>query len=397
MVGGVAEVVPWLATLAAELGFSVRLLESSRSSLAEGEHLCNSFDSCGPVKIAHAVCHSDAELLLFPKVLGVGDPQGKGGPACLTEQAMPEMMERMLRTHGREAEVVRPGLDFSNGYHHPSLFEELRTTALGASRRALKKALGAAARAQQEFEHELLAIGDRARLYSSYLALLNDRNELENSLFDARRRLKMVLGPNASLESLSSLVVIAMPSQLEIESLLRSALEKRADYRLLAAEVRAMQLAEEAARTEDGFRLKYIQPAYNVGYDGGDTGWELSASLVLPWGTRNPDIAVYQSQQVLSMAAQAEQRKIIEDRLRVLLDTAEAHYTQISEQNRRIQPVISRLNADIETLVAFPLEQIRDVLSIRERILDASLQSAESKCRAETLAVDLAEELGGWQ
>ena len=89
-------------------------------------------------------------------------------------------------------------------------------------------------------------------------------------------------------------------------------------------EIRSMQLAADAARAEDGFRLKYIQPAYNVGYDDGDSGWELSASLVLPWGTRNPDIAVYQSQQAFSLAAQAEQRRLIEDRLRVLLDTADA-------------------------------------------------------------------------
>jgi hypothetical protein len=253
------------------------------------------------------------------------------------------------------------------------------------------------AQADQRVELSQLAIGDRARLYSTYLALLNDGNELENSLLDSRRRLKMVLGPNANLENLSALAVITMPSQLEIESLLRLALGKRADYRLLTAEVRAMQLAEEAARSEDGFRLKYIQPAYSVNYNDGSSGWELSTSLVLPWGTRNPDIAVYQSQQALSLAAQTEQRKIIEDRLRVLLDTAEGHYAQAAAQNRRIRPVIDQLNADLEQMAGLPLEQIRDVLSIRERMLDASLQSAESKCRTEILAVDLAEELGGWQ
>jgi hypothetical protein len=242
-----------------------------------------------------------------------------------------------------------------------------------------------------------LAIGDRARLYSTYLALLNDRDELENALLDSRRKLKMMLGPTAELENLSARVVITMPSQLEIESLLRTALEKRADYRLLNTEVRAMQLAEEAARSEDGYRLKYIQPAYNVDYENGGSSWELSASLVLPWGTRNPDIAVYRSQQALSLAAQAEQRKIIEDRLRVLLDTAEGHYAQAAEQNRRIRPVIDQLNADLEQMTGVLLEQIRDVLSIRERMLDAGLQSAESRCRTEILAVDLAEEIGGWQ
>lgn len=251
--------------------------------------------------------------------------------------------------------------------------------------------------ADQSVELRQLTVADRARLYSTYLALLNDRYEVENALLDSRRRLKTVLGPNAHLDNLSATAVITMPSQLEIESLLRSALENRADYRLLNAEVRAMQLAEEAARTEDGFRLKYIQPAYNVDYKDGSSNWELSASLVLPWGTRNPDIAVYQSQQALSLAAQTEQRRIIEDQLRVLLDTADDHYAQTVEQNRRIQPVIDQLNADLEQMAGVLLEQIRDVLSIRERMLGASLQAAEANCRSEILAVDLAEELGGWQ
>jgi hypothetical protein len=253
------------------------------------------------------------------------------------------------------------------------------------------------ARADQGVELSQLTVGDRARLYSTYLALLNDRNQLDNALLDFRQRLKMVLGPDANLENLSARTVITMPSQLEIETLLRSALEKRADYRLLDAEVRTMHLAEEAARAEDGFRLKYIQPAYNVGYDDGDSGWELSASLVLPWGTRNPDIAVYQFQQALSLAAQAEQRKIIKDRLHVLLDMADAHYTQVAAQNRQIRPVLKQLSADLDLLDDLPLEQVRNVLSIRGRMLDASLQSAESTCRTETLAVDLAEELGGWR
>jgi hypothetical protein len=252
------------------------------------------------------------------------------------------------------------------------------------------------ARADQSVELSQLTVSDRARLYSTYLALLNDRNDLDNALLDSRQRLKMVLGPDADLEDLSALAVINMPSQLEIETLLRSALKKRADYRLLDAEVRTMQLAAEAARAEDGFRLKYIQPAYSVGYDDGDSGWALSAALVLPWGTRNPDIAVYQSQQALSLAAQDEQRRLIEDRLRVLLDTADAHYGQVAEKNRKIRPVLQQLTLDLNLMADAPLQQVRDVLSIRERMLEASLQSAESRCRTETLAVDLAEELGGW-
>jgi hypothetical protein len=80
--------IPWLATFLAELGFSVQLLESDASSLANGEQLCNSFDSCGPTKITHAICDTDAELL-FPRS-DVADPDGPGGQTCVTEQAMPD-------------------------------------------------------------------------------------------------------------------------------------------------------------------------------------------------------------------------------------------------------------------------------------------------------------------
>ena len=79
MTGGLAGHLPWLATLVRELGFSVKILRSDAHSLARGEQLCNSFDSCGPSKIAHAICDTDAPLLLFPKILDVADPTGRGG------------------------------------------------------------------------------------------------------------------------------------------------------------------------------------------------------------------------------------------------------------------------------------------------------------------------------
>lgn len=251
-------------------------------------------------------------------------------------------------------------------------------------------------KADRSVELNQLTVRDRARLYSTYLALLNDHNEIANDFLDIQRRIKMIVGPEADLENLSAMAVIDMPSQLQIKSLLRTALEQRADYRRLDIDMRAMQLAEDAARTEDGFRLKYIQPAYRVDYNDGTDRWELSASIILPWGTRNPDIAVYQHHQTLYRAAQSQQRRIIEDRLRVMLDMANAYYTQIAEQKCRVKPIVAQLKADLEQLANVPLEQVRDLISIRERMLDAALQNAESECRAESLAVDLAEELGGW-
>ncbi len=251
-------------------------------------------------------------------------------------------------------------------------------------------------KADQAVTLNQLAVSDRARLYSTYLALANDQADLGNNFLDAQRRIRMVVGPDADLEQLSTMAVIDIPSQLEIKSLLKTALEQRSDYRQFGIDLRAMQLAEEAARSEDGFRLKYLQPAYRVDYDNGSSGWELSTSIVLPWGTRNPDIAVYQHQQALFIAAQDQQRRIIEDRLRVMLDMANAYYMQVAEQKKRTGPVIRQLNEDLEVLADVPLEQVRDLISVRERMLDAALQSAKFEYMAETITVDLAEELGGW-
>ncbi len=250
--------------------------------------------------------------------------------------------------------------------------------------------------ADQRVELNQLTISDRARLYSTYLALVNDYGELMNEFLNTQRRIRMIVGPKADLEKFSELAVIEMPSQLEIETLLKTALEQRADYRQLAVDMEAMKLAEEAARTEDGFRLKYIQPAYRVDHGNGTDGWELSASIILPWGTRNPDIAVYQHQQMLYAAAQSQQRMLIENRLRVTLAMANAYYSRMTDQKRRTEPLLKTLHEDLSILADAPLDQIRNLISIRERMLDAALQTAESECMAETIAIDLAQELGGW-
>jgi activator of 2-hydroxyglutaryl-CoA dehydratase len=115
--------IPWLVTFLTELGFSVQLLESDSSSLANGEQLCNSFDSCGPTKITHAICDTEAELLFFPKILDVADLEGPGGQTCVTEQAMPEIIQQSLQSRGREVSVVRPRLSFAKGLQNPKLVE----------------------------------------------------------------------------------------------------------------------------------------------------------------------------------------------------------------------------------------------------------------------------------
>lgn len=160
--------IPWLATLASELGFSVKLLRSNSSSLADGEQLCNSFDSCGPVKIAHAVCRTDADLMLFPKLMYVADTKGRGGQTCVTEQTMPEMIEQSLLSKGRNIKIVRPRLSFRLGADAPEVVEEMLLFAdeLGVDPEKIEPAVMRAAQAQRDFEDALERIGEEALDYA---------------------------------------------------------------------------------------------------------------------------------------------------------------------------------------------------------------------------------------
>jgi len=170
-VGALAGHLPFVATLAAELGARVRVLWPDKGSLSAGEKLCNSFDSCGPVKVAHAVCDTDAELMLFPKLAHVSDVRGKGGHACLTEQAMPELVEQALNASGRRTRVARPLLSFNGGLDDPTVLpaaiELARAMGLqGDGHTRVKAAARAAAAAQRWYETELLSAGSTALAYA---------------------------------------------------------------------------------------------------------------------------------------------------------------------------------------------------------------------------------------
>ncbi|MCP5035044.1 MAG: hypothetical protein GY939_24840, partial [Actinomycetia bacterium] len=160
--------IPWVATFAAEMGFSVKLLRSTAKSLADGEQLCNSFDSCGPVKIAHAVCDLDEGTLLFPKLFRISDTHGLGGQTCMTEQAMPDMIEQSLFARGKKGKVVRPRISFGDGLDTPELVEEMSRVApeLGADPALVASAVAAAAAAQARYEDALMEIGNEAIDYA---------------------------------------------------------------------------------------------------------------------------------------------------------------------------------------------------------------------------------------
>ncbi len=164
MTGALGVYLPFFATLTRELGCQPVLLASDAGSLARGELLCNAFDTCGPSKIAHALCDTKLEILLFPKVMGLADREGRGGQSCISQHAMPEIVEQELRSRGKETRVVRPRLSFQQGLEHHSLASPLTdlVRALDRDPAGLKEAWKAAAEAQRSYEAQLAQLGAEA-------------------------------------------------------------------------------------------------------------------------------------------------------------------------------------------------------------------------------------------
>ena len=164
IVGPMALYMPWAATLIAELGFSVKILYSNSKSLAKGEQLCNSYDACGPTKIAHAVCQEPCDLMFFPKIYDFDTSKGLGGKPCVTEQAMPDIVAQSLKSRGSKTRVLRPNLAFSKGLSHWSLVWELLKLSkdLNASALSLGGAIEKAEKAQKKYEQDLQDIGNQA-------------------------------------------------------------------------------------------------------------------------------------------------------------------------------------------------------------------------------------------
>lgn len=247
--------------------------------------------------------------------------------------------------------------------------------------------------ANLDVESNQLAVTDRAKLYSLYLDLVNDQEKVQADQLDVIQELHLLLGADADLNQMALRARVEMPPKTELNALLKRALKNRSDYRQFDAQARSLAAAEAVAESEAGFRLKYIQPSYQVDYNNGKSTAGISASFILPWGTRNPDITVYQQQRALTYSTMELQRIVIEHRLRVLIKSAENYYEQAGQRAETIKPLLTRLYSDLQAMDTGRLEDLRDQLLIRERILDVSLQTTRTICRKEQIAVDLAEEL----
>ncbi|HCY88615.1 MAG TPA: hypothetical protein DHV36_25995 [Desulfobacteraceae bacterium] len=173
VVGALSGHIPWMAAFIKTLGLSVKLLKSDGKSLARGEQLCNSFDSCGPVKIAHAVCDDDNVRFLFmPKIMDIPDMEGLGGLPCVTEQALPELVDQGLKARGNSTQVIRPKLFLNKDVTGKNLLNQLTASLKkydlfkDTSESEVLTALSAAQQAQEDYSKALLDIGRKALAYA---------------------------------------------------------------------------------------------------------------------------------------------------------------------------------------------------------------------------------------
>ncbi len=172
-VGSLYAVFPWLVTFVRELGFGVRVLRATSKSLSLGEQRCYSFDACAPVKIAHGMTETDADRLLFPKILTLADRDGSSGRTCPMEQSLPDMLRESLHAQGRATKVAHPLLSFDEGLDSKELQRQARKMArlLTGNGRGVAVAMKRAAEAQHRYEAGLAAIGERTLEYGRRLGI----------------------------------------------------------------------------------------------------------------------------------------------------------------------------------------------------------------------------------
>lgn len=248
--------------------------------------------------------------------------------------------------------------------------------------------------AREGVELNQLSVAERAKLTSIYLDLVNNHEDERLDQLVIEREIRLLVGLEADLEAMAKATVVRMPSKVAFSEMIGKAMANRSDYKQFEMAAQALHTAEDIAVQEDGFRLKYVQPLYSYDYKDDNHTYGVAASFILPWGTKNPDIQVFQEQRKLLYSEQALKRMILEHRLNVLLASAEDYYALATERSDRIKPLLNLLVEDLVTLDTGRLEDLRDLLLVRERVLDIQLGTTRAIEERERIAVELAAELG---
>jgi hypothetical protein len=259
----------------------------------------------------------------------------------------------------------------------------------------LKKDL---ARADQGVAQNQYPLLERARLESVLLDELDSLNKLRNRRIVTRRSLRFLLGESVDLDALAQTAIPPEQPLENLDLLVQKALQNRADYRQMQVQARSLETSGILAQSKNGFRLKYIQPEYSREYSGNkEDRWGVSASFVLPWGQNHLDSEAFLQQRDLLQSEISVSRERIAERLHILSRALTEHASDGFRQDREAASMLcKKLAEELSTMDAEHLEQLRDLTTLRKRMMESRLQALQNKCSKEHLLIDFAEELGGF-
>jgi len=259
----------------------------------------------------------------------------------------------------------------------------------------LKKDLDRAEQAVAKNQYPLM---EYARLESVLLGELGSLDKLRSRRICTRRDLRFLLGEHVDLDALAQ---TALPPERSLENpdlLVQKALQNRADFRQMQVRERSLEASGVLAESQNGFRLKYIQPEYSREYSGDkEDRWGVSASFVLPWGQNHLDSEAFQLQRNLLQSEISISRERIAERVHILVRALEAHASAGFRQDREAAAALcEKMEGQLATLDTGHLEQLRDLVTLRKRMMESRLQALQNQGAKERLWIDLAEELGSF-
>ncbi len=185
-----------------------RIIFSSRTTreIMEQSVELSYTDSCFPLKLlhGHAASLADIDYIIYPCTIRLGEKEGPENQkyACPLVQAAPFIIREVLEL---EKKLLIPIIDFSRG--DQEVINNLTSTAIemGFSKKIAEEAALAGIKAQQQFETDRAALGEKL------LRQLRQSNQLGVVIF-ARSYMSQDSGANLGIaEKLAQLGVVPIP------------------------------------------------------------------------------------------------------------------------------------------------------------------------------------------
>ena len=197
---------PLLIGFLNKLGVRVNFSGKTTKEIVEKSTQLSYTDSCFPLKLLHGHTASllENDYILYPCIVRLGEKEGEENQkyACPLVQASPFIVNQVLDLKGK---LLAPIFDFSHG--NSAVINTLANTAIkmGFNKKAGIQAALAGIKAQQQFELDKTALGERL------IKQLHQNKQLGVVIF-ARSYMSQDAGANLSIaEKLAQLGVVPIP------------------------------------------------------------------------------------------------------------------------------------------------------------------------------------------